>query len=40
MKTLHVDLGSRSYDIHIASGLLDRVGEEIRRVCPRARRIA
>lgn len=39
MKTLHVDLGSRSYDIHIASGLLDRVGEEIRKVCPRAKKL-
>lgn len=40
MKTLHVDLGSRSYDIQIAPGLLDRAGEEIRKVCPRAKRIA
>ena len=40
MKTLHIDLGSRSYDIHIAPGLLDRVGEEIRKVCPKAKRIA
>ena len=40
MKTLPVDLGSRSYDIHIAPGLLDRTGEEIRKVCPRAKRIA
>lgn len=40
MKTLHIDLAQRSYDIQIAAGLLDRVGEEIRKVCPRARRIA
>ena len=40
MKTLHVDLGPRSYDIHIASGLLCRVGEEIKKVCPKARRLA
>ena len=40
MKTLHIDLGSRSYDIHIASGLLDRAGEEIKKVCPKAKRLA
>ena len=40
MKTLRVDLGARSYDIQIAPGLLDRAGEEIRKVCPRAKRIA
>ncbi len=40
MKTLHVDLGSRSYDIQIAPGLLDRVGEEIKKVCPKAKRLA
>ena len=40
MKTLHIDLGERSYDIHIASGLLDKVGEEIEKVCPKARRLA
>ena len=40
MKTLHIDLGSRSYDIHIAPGLLDQVGVEIRKVCPKAKRIA
>lgn len=40
MKTLHIDLKDRSYDIRIAPGLLDRVGEEIKAVCPRAKRIA
>ena len=40
MKTLHIDLAQRSYDIHIAPGLLDRAGEEIKKVCPRAKRIA
>ena len=40
MKKLHIHLGERSYDIHIASGLLDRVGEEIEKVCPKARRLA
>ncbi len=40
MKTLHIDLGPRSYDIQIAPGLLDRVGEEIRKVCPKAKRIS
>lgn len=37
MKTLRVNLGSRSYDIQIAPGLLDRAGEEIKAVCPGAR---
>ncbi len=40
MKTLHIDLAQRSYDIHIAPGLLSRVGEEIRKVCPKAQRLA
>ena len=40
MKILHIDLGERSYDIQIASGLLDKVGEEIEKVCPKARRLA
>ena len=31
MKTLSIDLGPRSYDIHIAPGLLDRAGEEIKQ---------
>ena len=39
MKTLHVDLGSRSYDIQIDPGLLDRAGEKIRTVCPKAKRL-
>lgn len=37
MKTLRVNLGPRSYDIQIAPGLLDRAGEEIQQVCPRAK---
>lgn len=37
MKTLRVDLGRRSYEIQIAPGLLDRAGEEIRAVCPKAK---
>lgn len=36
MKTLRIDLKDRSYDIRIAPGLLSRVGEEIRAVCPKA----
>ena len=40
MKTLHIDLGERSYDIRIASGLLDRAGEELKTVCPKAKRLA
>lgn len=39
MKRLHVDLGGRSYDIHIAPGLLSRAGEEIKAVCPKAKRL-
>ena len=39
MKTLHVNLGARSYDIQIAQGILDKAGEEIKAVCPRARRL-
>ena len=40
MKTLPIDLGTRSYEIHIASGLLSRAGEEIKAVCPKAKRLA
>lgn len=36
MRTLHIDLKDRSYDIRIAPGLLSRAGEEIRAVCPKA----
>ncbi len=39
MKTLTVDLPGREYDILIQRGLLDRAGEHIRAVCPRARRL-
>lgn len=39
MRNLPVHLGSRSYEITIASGLLDHVGETIREVCPKARHI-
>ncbi len=39
MKTLHVNLGSRSYDITIDHGILDQVGEEIRKVCPGAKKL-
>lgn len=39
MKTLHVNLGPRSYDIHIASGALDTAGEAVKTVCPRAARL-
>ena len=39
MKTLNVNLGARSYDIQIAQGILDKAGEEIKAVCPRARRL-
>ena len=39
MKTLTVDLPGREYDIQIDRGLLDRAGEEIKKVCPRARKL-
>ena len=39
MKTLHINLGERSYDIWIAPGILDKAGEEIKSVCPKARRL-
>ena len=39
MKTLPVSLGPRSYDIHIAPGLLDQAGERIKAVCPQATRL-
>lgn len=40
MKTLSVALPGREYEIHIESGLLDRAGEYIRAVCPKASCIA
>ncbi len=39
MKTLHVNLAERSYDILIARGLLDKAGTQIKGVCPRAVRL-
>ena len=30
MKSIHIDLGKDSYDIHIENGLLDRAGEYVR----------
>ncbi len=39
MKSLHVNLGERSYDITVAPGLLDRAGEMVRAVCPRAKKL-
>ena len=32
MRTVHVSLGNRSYDIKIAPGLIDRVGRECERL--------
>ncbi len=40
METIHVNLGERSYDIHIEKGILDRAGAYIKAVCPRAKRLA
>ncbi len=37
MKTLTVDLPGREYDIVIDPGVLDRAGEHIKALCPRAR---
>jgi len=37
VRTVHVSLGSRSYDIKIAPGLLDRIGRECARLKPGAR---
>ena len=39
MKTLRVDLKERGYDILIAAGLLDRAGEELKKVCPGVDRV-
>lgn len=36
MNPLHVDLGERSYDIHIEGGCLKNAGEHIRDLCPKA----
>ena len=40
MKTLHVGLDDRSYDIHIAPGLLSQAGAPGRAALPRAGRLA
>ena len=40
MKTLHVGLDDRSYDIHIAPGLLSQAGALCRAALPRAGRLA
>ena len=40
MDTVHVNLAERSYDILIGAGLLEKAGEEIKKVCPRATRLA
>lgn len=39
MKALTVDLPGKAYDILIARGLLDRAGESVRAVCPRAHKL-
>lgn len=39
MKTLTVDLPGKAYDILISPGLLDRSGDHLRAVCPRARKL-
>ncbi len=36
-QVLQVDLGERSYPIHVGSGILDGIGAAVRRHCPAAR---
>lgn len=40
MRNVHVDLGSKSYDIEIERGLLHRVGSRIKTLLPKAEKIA
>lgn len=39
MKTLPVNLGARSYDIHIENGCLAAAGEHVKAVCPKAQKL-
>ena len=40
MRIVHVDLGSKSYDIEIERGLLPHVGVKIKTLLPKAEKIA
>ena len=40
MRNVHVDLGSKSYDIEIERGLLKHVGSKIKRLLPKAEKAA
>ena len=40
MRIVHVDLGSKSYDIEIERGLLPHVGGKIKTLLPKAEKIA
>ena len=40
MRNVHVDLGSKSYDIEIERGLLHQVGSKIKKLLPKAEKIA
>ena len=40
MRNIHVDLGSKSYDIEIERGLLKNVGSKIKRLLPKAEKAA
>ena len=40
MRNVHVDLGSKSYDIEIERGLLPRIGERVKRLLPKAEKAA
>ena len=40
MRNVHVDLGSKSYDIEIERGLLKNVGSKIKRLLPKAEKAA
>ena len=40
MRIVHVDLGSKRYDIEIERGLLPRLGENIKALLPKAEKAA
>ncbi|MBR1590513.1 MAG: 3-dehydroquinate synthase [Acidaminococcaceae bacterium] len=40
MRTVHVDLGTKSYDIEIERGILGRLGETIKKLLPKAEKAA
>ncbi len=40
MKTVKVEASTKSYDVHIAPGLMDEAGEYVKAIAPKAERIA